>query len=469
MSYEAVTGDQVSGSHEELGAASIDDARLQDALSHARRSAFYAERVPPPGGSARERLARVPLTRRRDLMSAPPLARLAGPREDLWQYVESSGTTGTGALAAAYTRDDMARSVAGLTPSFLDLFTRGHTVLNRFPYALAAVSSTLEWLAREGGACIIPASNLSWLVPFPRALDLLRRAAPDVVAALPLEFVILSTLADHLGIPRHDIHQPVEAIIAGGGPLPPALARMIEADWGARIVELYGSTETLALGTGCGAGRLHLATHNFVVEVLDPRTWAPVPAGAPGALALTSLHLRGMPLVRYVNEDIAVVERGLCPCGSALPAARILGRLGEDITMDGRTLYPTDILDAAYGFAEAHGSRILLVIVRETSIHVRVEMPPHRSREEAPLAALRDQLGVAVTVELVRPGDVLDCDSLLKTPMVYKPTPIVDWRGSARRPYTMLDALIAFPRYTFADLRRLVGRALRNYRGKRRL
>ncbi len=468
MAYDGVTGDRVR-EEPEAPRADVDDARLQDALSHARRSAFYAERVPPAGGRAWDRLARVPLTRRRDLMSAPPLARLAGPREELWQYVESSGTTGTGALATAYTRDDMARSVTGLTPAFLELFARGRTVLNRFPYALAAVSSTLEWLAREGGACIIPASNLSWLVPFARALDLLRRAAPDVVAALPLEFVILGRLAEHLGIPRRDLCAPVDAVIAGGGPLPTALTRMIEADWGARVVELYGSTETLALGTGCGAGRLHLATHNFVVEVLDPRTWAPVPAGAPGALTLTSLHLRGMPLVRYVNEDIAVVDHGPCPCGSALPVARILGRLGEDIAMGGRTLYPTDILDAAYGFAAAHGSRILLVIVREASVHVRVEMPAHRSRDDAALASLRDQLGVAVTVELVRPGDVLDCDSLLKTPMVYKPTPIVDWRESARRPYTMLDALIAFPRYTFADLRRLVGRALRNYLGKRRL
>lgn len=445
----------------------IDDGRLRDALAHARRSAFYAERVPPEGDGARDRLARVPLTRRRDLMAAPPFARLAGAREELWQYVESSGTTGMGALAAAYTRDDMARSVAGLTPLFLDLFTRGRTVLNRFPYALAAVSSTLEWLAREGGACIIPASNLSWLVPFPRALDLIRRAAPDVVAALPLEFVILGTLADHLGIPRRDIHEPVDAVIAGGGPLPPALARMIEAEWGARIVELYGSTETLALGTGCQAGRLHLATHNFVVEVLDQRTWAPVPAGSPGALVLTSLHLLGMPLVRYVNEDVVAIDRAPCPCGSGLPTARVLGRLGEDIAMYGRTLYPIDVLDAAYQFADAHGSRILLVIVRDESIHLRLET--RRGEDAAAVGELRDRLGVPVTVELVRPGDLLDCDSLLKTPVAYKPAPLVDWRGSARRPYTMMEALVSLPRFTLADLRRLAGRALRTYLSKRRL
>lgn len=449
--------------------AGIDDARLRDALSHARRSPFYAQRVPQDGESARDRLARVPLTRRRDLMSASPLARLAGPREELWQYVESSGTTGMGALAAAYTRDDMARSVSGLTPPFLELFARGRTVLNRFPYALAAVSTTLEWLAREGGACIIPASNLSWLVPFPRALDLIRRAAPDVVAALPLEFVILSTLADHLGIPRRDIHEPVDTIIAGGGPLPPALARMIEAEWDARIVELYGSTETLALGTGCQAGRLHLATHNFVVEVLDPQTWAPVPAGCPGALALTSLHLLGMPLVRYVNEDVVVIDQAPCQCGSELPVARILGRLGEDIVMRGRTLYPIDVLDAAYRFADAHGSRILLVVVRDESIHLRLEVRAHQSRDESAFVELREHLGIPVTVELVRSGDILDCDALLKTPVVYKPTPMVDWRDSDRRPYTMMDALISLPRYTLSDLRRVAGRALRNYVSKRRL
>ena len=441
----------------------IDGSTLGEALTHARGSEFYRDRIPAGSGDAWERLERVPLTRRTDLMAAAPLARLVGSPADLWQYVESSGTAGSGALGAAYTRDDMARSVAPLTPSFLALFDRGHTVLNRFPYALAAVSTTLEWLARERGACIVPASNLSWLVPFQRAVDLLGRVCPDVVAALPLEAVILSALADHLGIPRREIAGSVDTIIAGGGALPPALARIIEADWGARVVELYGATETLALGTGCDAGRLHLATENFVAEMLDPATWAPVPWGQPGALALTSLHLQAMPLVRYVNEDLVVGDPEACPCGARQPTIRVLGRLGETIVLGRRTLYPVDVLEAAYRYADAHGSRILLVIVRADGIHLRLEVAGDRERSTTALRELHERLGTAVRVEAVRPGDLLDCESLLKVPIVYKPTPLVDWRHGSRRPYTMMDALVSLPRITFADLRRLVGRALRNY------
>jgi phenylacetate-CoA ligase len=214
---------------------------------------------------------------------------------------------------------------------------------------------------------------------------------------------------------------------------------------------------------------LHLATHNFVVEVLDPRTWTPVSAGRAGALALTSLHLRGMPLVRYVSEDVAVLEHARCECGSALPVARILGRLGEEIVLHGRTLYPTQVLDAAYRFAAAHESRILLVIVRDASIHLRLEVRPHRALDDAALAELRDELGARATVDLVQPGDLLDCDSLLKTPVVYKPAPMVDWRGSKRRPFTVMEALVSLPRYSFAELGRMVGRALRNHLAKRRL
>ena len=90
-------------------------------------------------------------------------------------------------------------------------------------------------------------------------------------------------------------------------------------------------------------------------------------------------------------------------------------------------------------------------------------------RDATAYAELQDQLGVPATVELVRPGDLLDCESLLKTPVVYKPAPMVDWRGSDRRPYTMMDALISLPGLTLSDLRRVAGRALRTYLSKRRL
>jgi phenylacetate-CoA ligase len=443
---------------------------LGAALAHARRADFYRERIPPASGTAAEWLARVPLTHRRDLMTAAPFARLAVPRADLWQYVESSGTTGSGTLTAGYTRDDMARSVAGLTPDFLALFDEGRTVLNRFPYPLAAVSSTLEWLARERGACIVPAGNLSWLVPFERALDLIRRVQPDVVAALPLELVILGALADHLGIPRRECVGSIDAIIAGGGPLPPNLARLLEADWGARVVELYGSTETLALGSGCRLGRLHIATQNFVVEVLDPRRWTPVRSGEAGAIVLTSLHLRAMPLVRYVNEDVGQLDTTPCPCGVPQPTLKLLGRIGDEIELHGRTVYATDILDAAYRFAAAHDSRVLLAIVHQRGVRVRVEVSePRAAMSDEALGDLRAAVNVPIDAELVERGDLLDCVSLLKVPRVYKPAPIVDWRGASRRPYTVLDALMSPPSLGFADLRRIGGRMLRTWAKKRRL
>jgi phenylacetate-CoA ligase len=446
------------------------DEQLREALAHARSSHFYADRIPAAGGTATDWLAGVPLTRRSDLMKALPFARLAGPREELWQYVESSGTTGSGTLAAGYTREDMARSVTGMTPTFLELFDRGRTVLNRFPYPLAAVSSTLEWLAREGGACIVPAGNLSWLVPFDRALDLLRRVKPDVMAALPLEPIILAVLAEHLGISRRELWGSLDTIIAGGSPLPAVLTEIIERDFGVRVVEIYGSTETLTLGASCHERRLHLSSGNFVIEVMDPERWTPVRCGKPGALVLTSLHLRAMPLVRYVNEDIVQLDTTPCPCGSGQPSIRVLGRLGETIRLSGRTLYPTEVLDAAFRFAVAHESRVLLTIVYAQGVHLRVEVAePKAAPGEAALADLRSALGVRVDVEFVRRGDLLDCESLIKVPRVYKPAPIVDWRGSERRPYTLMETLISLPSMGLADLRRIASRALRNRLSKRRL
>jgi hypothetical protein len=148
----------------------------------------------------------------------------------------------------------------------------------------------------------------------------------------------------------------------------------------------------------------------------------------------------------------------------------VLGRVGETITMRGRTLYPLDVLDAAYRFAAAHDSRMLFVVVHDKGIRVRVEVAEHgEAPSGAALDDLRGTLDVPTDAELVRRGDLLDCESLLKVPRVYKPAPMADWRRTTRRPYNVMDALVALPSMKVADLRRWAGRTLRSHRSKRRL
>ena len=65
---------------------------------------------------------------------------------------------------------------------------------------------------------------------------------------------------------RAEVFATVRVVFCGGAVLPPALRRAIEHDWEARVVEIYGSNETMLMGVGCPRGRLHLCT-----ELLETR------------------------------------------------------------------------------------------------------------------------------------------------------------------------------------------------------
>jgi phenylacetate-coenzyme A ligase PaaK-like adenylate-forming protein len=75
----------------------------------------------------------------------------------------------------------------------------------------------------------------------------------------------------------------------------------------------YGGAVDCAFHCGC-----HLREDELLVEVVDPATGKPAPAGAVGEVVVTTLRRRGAPLLRYRTGDLARLNEAPCPCGSAL-------------------------------------------------------------------------------------------------------------------------------------------------------
>jgi phenylacetate-CoA ligase len=103
----------------------------------------------------------------------------------------------------------------------------------------------------------------------------------------------------------------------------------------AEVFDIYGCTEAGPLAWECKAhSGYHLAAETTVVECVN------TPSTEPGQVVLTSLELRGMPLIRYAVGDLAVTaDGGRCTCGSCLPRlARLEGRLVDCIQLPGGRL-----------------------------------------------------------------------------------------------------------------------------------
>jgi phenylacetate-CoA ligase len=427
-------------------------AALDATIDRARQSPLYRERLAGLRVRALEDLARVPLTTRADLQRAGIHGLRAVPLERVCHYGETSGTTGA-ANAVWLTAGDLARSARAIRSAHPDVFAPGRVILNRFPF-MAAPAHLMQLIAQEGGGVAVPAGNINWDVPFPRALELAERTGAQVLAGLPLEPVVLGEIARARGLdPARDL--AVDTLFLGGAPLPPVFQRRLARAWGARVIELYGSTETMLLGTSCAGGSLHLETALAHCELLDARG-EPVPAGGEGRLVVTTLGLEGSPLVRLDTGD--VLRRGPepCACGSPRPVVTVLGRASETVDLAGRRLHTFDLIDAAAAAADALDSHVFFVVVLADRVLVRVET---RAGDADPVAAFRARLpGVALEVERTPPGMLLDVDAISRSPRVYKPVVLSDWRGGGRPILTVLEGMMEWPRPSGREIRRWLGR-----------
>jgi phenylacetate-CoA ligase len=447
------------------------DALLRDAIERARAGAFYAEHL--RGHRVRQRgdLAALPFTEKRHLREAGPFGMLAVPPAKAWHYHESSGTTGEpiSTWCGLPELRRMAEIVQRSTPELAD----DTILLNRFPL-FAPVAFVFEEALRLAGGCHIPAGNMTWDVPFDRALDFIRRIGATALSSLPLEPILLLELARELKLDVARDLSTLKVIFLGGAVLPPALRRCIERDWDARVVEIYGSNETMLMGVGCTQGRLHLCGDIFELEILHPDTRAPVAPGEIGVLTVTSLVHQVMPLVRYWTGDLVRLDAEACPCGQRGPTAQVLGRLEETIRYGERSAFAHDVLEAAYDVAERLGTRIFFAVLLRRHLHLlfEVDNPTNTNataRDEAVARELSERIGLPVSVEYLPVGEVLDRSALLRTPRIYKPGVIADWRTAARRPVTIMEAILEWPRFDGRALGHLVRRGVRSARRRRRL
>lgn len=450
-----------------VDAQSFADAGVLDALdatvARASVSALYASRLRGTRIRTLEDLHRIPVTTRQDLQRAGPHGSRAVPLEQVCHYGETSGTSGV-TNSTWLTDGDFARNARRIAERHPDVFAPGRVLLNRFPF-MAAPAHLIQRIAQAGGGIAIPAGNINWDVPFPRALELARTTGAHVLTGLPLEPIVLAQIARRQGLDAKDA-TAFDTLFLGGAPLPPALKRRIEKVWSARVVELYGSTETMLLGTSCREGTVHLETDLAFAEVLRLDADQPVAPGGTGRLVITTLGIQGCPLVRFDTGDTVRLLPS-CPCGDPRPAILVLGRENEAVDLSGHRFYLHDLIDASADAADAIDSSVFFVVVLPDRLLVRVESNGPASVAEERLT--ERLLGVRVEVETVADDELLDVELLSRSPRVYKPVVVGDWRRPGRRILSLGEGMIEWPRLSHGEAWRWLLRAFRRSARRRRL
>ncbi len=412
--------------------------RLRETISRARRSQLYAQRpaegLQPPGSpTAVGLLAGLPLTTKEDLRAASPWGLVAVERDELFQYHESYGTTGT-PVSGWLTQRDLRNYAAQINHSAVN-FDRGDRVLVRFPYAISVPAHIVTQAARERGACVIPASSRTAISPYRRVIDLLTKLEVTVLGCLPMEAIWLAEAARRMRRDPASDFPHLRAICTAGELLSDARRERIAALWNCRVYNLYGCTEAGNIAADCDEGRLHLSWDHFLIEVLDEGLKQPVPAGERGVAVLTTLTREAMPLLRFVLGDYVQLsgDQG-CPCGRQSPVIEHFGRDLNRFRIGERWVYVRELEQRLLAApAEAIGDLWLIELdgqeVRFRAEASRADPRLYRRLEEE----VGDELGIRLKIDAVPCGSLLDRARFDVVQTVNKPRVVGETPPDGRR------------------------------------
>lgn len=184
-------------------------------------------------------------------------------------------------------------------------------------------------------------SNMMYLSTFDMSDAAMERYAERLRAFKPQLFTgypsALALFASFLRSRRVQDIRP-RAVIASGEELYESQRDLVEAVFGCRVFDRYGTREFSNVAHECEEHRgLHVMSDLFYVEVVT-ESGRPASEGEIGEIVVTDLSNFYMPFVRYRTGDLAVPTGRSCPCGRGFPLLdRIEGRSFDAVvTADGR-------------------------------------------------------------------------------------------------------------------------------------
>ena len=353
------------------------------------------------GVSSREALARLPVTRKYELLARQQAERTRnvfggfsalGFGPGMRRVFASPGTIyepeGT---RADYWRMARAMYAAG--------FRHGELVHNSFSYHFVPAGSMMETGAHALGCTVFPGGTGQTEQQVQAMVDL--QPAGYIGTPSFLKIIVEKAAALNTSLPS------VTKALVSGEACPPSLR-----DWlGERGIAAYQCYATADLGliayeTPAREGLV--LDEGVIVEIVRPGTGDPVPEGEVGELVVTTLN-PDYPLVRFGTGDLSAVLPGSCPTGRTNTRIKgWMGRADQTTKVRGMFVHPGQIAELVRRFPEVIKAR-LVVAGEMANDHMTLRL--ETTSTDPALAerageAVRDITKLRGTVELIAPGSL---------------------------------------------------------------
>ena len=320
---------------------------LRWTVAHAYQgSDFYRQRldeygVLPDRIKSLDDIQKLPFTIADDLREGYPFPLLSVPESQVVRIHASSGTTGKRKILS-YTQKDIddwthffARcyEMAGLT--------QNDRVQIAVGYGVWTAGTSFQLGCERFGAMALPVGpgNVDMQCQFLVDLQSTVMCCTASMGLLMAEEINRRNLKSKIALKK---------MIFGSERSSDAMRRRIKDLLGlADMFDIPGMTELYGPGTGLDCYKhagIHYWADYYILEILDPQTLEPVPAGETGEMVVTTLCKEAAPLIRYRTRDLTRLVDHTCSCGNILPMhERILGRSDDMIIFRAVNIYPGQI------------------------------------------------------------------------------------------------------------------------------
>jgi phenylacetate-CoA ligase len=375
---------------------------------------FKDTNLNPDDIKTKDDITKIPLTKKQDLRDNYPFGMFAVPLKDIVRIHASSGTTGKPTVVG-YTAKDietwtelMARTI--MAPNI----TKNDIAQNAYGYGLFTGGLGFHYGAEKIGITVIPVSGGNT----ERQILIMQDFKSTVLFCTPSYSLFI---AEYLK--EHDIDVDSLSLrvgMFGAEPWSEALRQKIEAALHIDAMDIYGLSELCGPGVSVECPEkagLHVWEDHFIPEIINPETTEALGEGEQGALVFTTLTKEGIPLLRYLTNDISILNYDKCNCGRwHVRMKKVIGRADDMLIVRGINVFPSEVefqLMQIPGVSENYQ----IVVERDIldTLTVKVELTPEIfSDKVADMDAFKHKvekhlhgtIQIHANVELVEPGRI---------------------------------------------------------------
>ena len=365
---------------------------------------------------SRAALARLPVTRKSELLARQQASRAAGgdafggfaavrcgpamPR----LYASPGPIYEPEGAGRDYWRAARALYAAG--------FRAGDLAHNAFSYHMTPGAFIMESGAHAGACPVLPAGTGQTEQQLLAIADL----KPQAYLGTPSFLRILVEKAAEAG---SDIASLKKGLV-GGEAFPPSLR-----DWfgerGLAVYQSYATADVGLIAYETAAREGLVLDENVIVEIVRPGTGDPVAEGEVGEVVVTVLN-PDYPLIRFGTGDLSAVLPGPCPTGRT--NTRIqgwLGRADQTTKVRGMFVHPGQVAEILKRFPEVKKARLVVSgEMADDQLKLLVESAAAEALSARVAEALRDVTKLRGEVEVVATGSLPNDGKVIEDARSYK-------------------------------------------------